>query len=84
MRPFPVVVGALVFALSCTTDPPTRRAWTKPGGDPGQLEVARQSCLSKPPDLQAQETSERLNARLAGNRFVDCMEEQGWKRVAAP
>ncbi|MED5261837.1 MAG: hypothetical protein VX574_05515 [Myxococcota bacterium] len=84
MRPFSVILGALVFALSCAADPPTRRAWTKPGGDPEQLEVARQSCLSNPPELQTQETSERLNARLAANRFVDCMEEQGWKRVAAP
>jgi len=84
MRPLALVVGALVFAAACATDPPARLAWTKSGGDREGLEVDRQSCLSNPRDLQAQEGSERLNARLAGNRFVDCMEERGWKRVAAP
>jgi len=84
MRSLLLVVGVLVFAISCATEAPTRLAWTKPGGDPGQLEAARQACLSNPSDLQGQEKSERINARLAGNRFVDCMEEQGWKRVAAP
>jgi len=84
MRPLALVVGALVFTAACATDPPAKSAWTRPGGDREELEADRKACLSNPLDLQTQETSERLNARLAGNRFVDCMEERGWRRVSAP
>ena len=84
MRLLSIVWVTLLFAVSCASDPPPRSAWTRPGSDAQELESARQACLSKAADLQAQETSERLNARIAGNRFVDCMEERGWKRVAAP
>ena len=84
MRPFSLVLLALAWAVSCASDPPARSAWTQPGSSAEELESDRRACLENPPDLQAQESSERLNARIAANRFVDCMEERGWKRVAAP
>jgi len=84
MRPLALFISVLVVATACASNPPTKTAWAKPGADSEELEVARKACLSDPGDLQTQETSEWLNARLAGNRFVGCMEKRGWKRVSAP
>ena len=83
MQLFLLLLSALALASACTSTPPLKPAWTRPEATLGDLDAAREACLSDPGVLQSQEPSERINARLAGNRFVDCMEARGWKRTSA-
>lgn len=74
--------AVLVLATACASNPPPKTAWTQPGASAAELDDAKKACLADTAALETHETSEWLNARLAGNRFVRCLEERGWTRVA--
>ena len=67
--------------LACASDPPTRTGWQKPGSSAEELDRDGQTCLRETEDREPNERREWLNTRLLGNRFIDCMETKGWKRV---
>jgi hypothetical protein len=55
--------------------------WQKPGGSAEEFEEAKQACSGEALGNEPYAGSERVEARVIGNRFVACMKEHGWSRA---
>ena len=74
------LAATLAFCAACASPQPASTGWQKPGGSAEEFEEAKQACAGEALGKQSEAGTERVEARVIGNRFVACMKEQGWSR----
>ena len=75
------LAAALALCAACASPQPASPGWQKPGSSAEEFEEAKEACAGAALGKQSEAGTERVEARIIGNRFVACMKEQGWSRT---